>query len=92
MATSHGAEKSRMFSKDNVGVTALIFHDGNHAVLISGSVRFPMYYPGDAYDSEGNARAIPRVHGLFVVKELMDQAYAWIAKEAPQPRIGSLDN
>ena len=81
------AEKSRRWTKQGFIVVARIKDDGKHEVEISGTATFPMYFPGDAYDDDGNPVAMARVRGLFLVKDMMDEAYRWIKQNAPQPPV-----
>ena len=79
--------KSRTWSKEGITVIARIMANGQHEVAIDGTVTMPMYYPGDAYDLDGNPVAFPRYHGRMLVKEMMDVAYYWIGENAPQPPL-----
>jgi len=80
-------ERSRTWSKQGVTVTATIKDDGKHEVTIAGTITMPLRFTGDAYNSEGEPVAIPRVHGIYLIREMIDNARWWVCRYAPQPPV-----
>lgn len=78
------AVTTKTFTRDNLTCTATIDPDGKHEIAISGTIACPMYWPGDAYDLEGNEIQIVKPHKLIHAQDLIREAELWIGQNAPR--------